>query len=147
MAQSQLGGRENREDKQGTSYAQELFLMIVGALFLAFNVAPTEEVIVTAQQMETWQTLALAIISLLLMHAIVYRVEFRGQESLPQGRSNLTVFFTYTVVGYATVLLVNLYIMWTFNRTDHSSLNEIVKILVVLALPGSIGAAAARLII
>ena len=47
LARSQLGQRdeEQEEEERRDTYFGELFLATVGALFLAFNVAPTEEIV------------------------------------------------------------------------------------------------------
>ena len=45
LARGQLGERDEPENDEPPTYTQELFLMLVGALFLAFNVAPTEEMV------------------------------------------------------------------------------------------------------
>ncbi len=148
LAANQLGSRVGEEKEQrDESYAGELFLMVAGALFLAFNVAPTEEMALIAYQMTPWHALALTLTSLLLMHAFVYAVEFRGQATLTPGTPQWSGFLRFTVVGYALVLLVSLYMLWTFGRTDGTSLPEIANIVTVLAFPGSVGAAAARLIL
>ena len=64
LAVSQLGGQGERGEREGSSYAGEPFLMGVGALFLAFNVAPTEEVVSIAYRLTPWHTLALVVASL-----------------------------------------------------------------------------------
>lgn len=148
LAANQLGSSVGEEKKErDETYAGELFLMVAGALFLSFNVAPTEEMVLIAYQMTPWHALALALVSLLLMHAFVYAVEFRGQSALPQGTPQWSAFLRFTVVGYALVLLVSLYVLWTFGRTDGTAFADIVDTTTVLAFPGAIGAAAARLIL
>jgi putative integral membrane protein (TIGR02587 family) len=97
--------------------------------------------------MTVWQTLALAALSIVLMHLFVYSVEFHGQSGKPEGIPGWTVFLRFTVVGYAICLLISAYILWTFGRTTGSPLLEIAMAVVVLAFPASVGAAAARLIL
>lgn len=148
LAANQLGSQVGKDKAQrDESYVGELFLMVAGSLFLSFNVAPTEEMILIAYQMTPWHALALTFASLLLMHAFVYAVEFRGQATLHPGTPQWSGFLRFTVVGYALVLLVSLYMLWTFGRTDGTGTAEIVNIATVLAFPGAIGAAAARLIL
>ena len=60
--------------------AAQLFLMMAGALFLAFNVAPTEEMILIGFMMSPWHGIALVAVSLLLLHALVYGVGFAGRR-------------------------------------------------------------------
>ena len=150
MAKGLLGKRPNEEDDGGnrpeTGYAGTVFLMLAGAIFFAFNVAPTEEMVLIAFDMTTWQSLALVVASLLMMHAFVYAVEFRGQVSRPETASKRGLFVRFTVVGYAVSLLVSLYVLWTFGRLDDSGTLYSVQAMVVLAFPASLGAAAARLI-
>jgi len=121
--------------------------MAVGAIFLAFNMAPTEEMVLIAYKMTKWHALALAVASLVMMHAFVYAVEFRGQAAIPSGISMRSVFLRFTVVGYAIVLMISLYVLWTFGRTDGLAVAEVVMTTVVLAFPAALGASAARLII
>jgi putative integral membrane protein (TIGR02587 family) len=149
LARSQLGEHKAEEKERGSSerYAGEIFLMAVGALFLAFNVAPTEEIALIAYQMTHWHALALAVVSLVMMHAFVYAVGFRGQSSIPSGTPTWSIFLRFTVVGYAVVLLISVYVLWTIGRTDGMALDTIVIMTFVLGFPAALGAAAARLII
>lgn len=151
LASKELAGGGDDEDdraaEEDPTYVADVFYMVVGALFLAFNMAPTEEMVLIAYQMAPWQPLVLALVSLGLMHAFVYAVEFRGQHSRPPGMSLAAAFVRYTVVGYAVALLVSLYVLWTFGRLDGVSLEVAASVVVVLAFPGAIGAAAARLIL
>jgi putative integral membrane protein (TIGR02587 family) len=148
LAQSQFGqveeeGRKRRE----AGHAGEYFFMAVGALFLAANVAPTEEMVLIAHKMTEWQVLALAVASLALMHAFVFAVEFRGQESLPPGTPFWSAFLRFSVLGYVIALAISAYVLWTFGRFDGMGAGEVVKITMVLGFPSALGAAAARLIL
>lgn len=150
LARSQLGRQEHgehEERKEHPSYGGELFLMSVGALFLSLNVAPTEEMILIAYKMAPWQEITLAALSLLLMHAFVYAVDFRGRPELPDTATFWSLFLRFTVVGYGCVLIISLYLLWSFGRTAGTSPEEILSAAVVLGFPGAIGAAAARLIL
>jgi putative integral membrane protein (TIGR02587 family) len=147
FAQSQLGGAENKKKEWRASYAGKVFIMAAGALFLAFNVAPTEEVVLIAHKMTAWHSAALVLASLVVMHAFVYAVEFHGQVSLRWREPLWSEFLRFTVVGYAVVLMISLYVLWTFGRTDAMPFGEILSAVIVLGFPGAIGAAAARLIL
>jgi putative integral membrane protein (TIGR02587 family) len=148
LARAQLGGDKSsasEQREQRASYAGELFLMAAGALFVAFNVAPTEEMALIAYMMTEWHALALAAFSLVILHAFVYTVGFGGQEEY--NASFLSILLRFTIVGYAIALLVSLYVLWTFGRTDAISVTEIAKITIVLGFPGALGAALARLVL
>lgn len=147
LAGRQLSGGAGEEevgDEDTASYPGELFLMVAGALFLALNMAPTEEMILIAYRMTAVHVVALMAVSLILMHALVYSVGFAGQEAHDRP---LTAFAHYTLPGYALVLLVALYVLWVFGRTGGHGPGEIVDAMVVLGFPGALGAAAARLLV
>lgn len=141
--QLSAGESEVGEEEQA-AYPGELFLMVAGALFLALNMAPTEEMILIAYRMTALHVTALLLASLLVMHAIVYRVGFAGQE---ESDRPLAAFVHFTLAGYGLVLLTSLFVLWIFGRTEGHGLAEIIDAVVVLSFPGAIGAAAARLLV
>jgi putative integral membrane protein (TIGR02587 family) len=149
FAQAELGGDRKRQQEKTrhAGYFGELFIMAAGALFLGLNVAPTEEIMLIAHQMSSWHSIALMLVSILVMHAFVYSLEFHGSAAIPEEVPQWSVFLRYTIVGYAVVLLMSAYILWTFGRTDGLTPGEAVALLVVLGFPAAAGAAAARLIL
>jgi len=149
LAKSQFRAAAPDEDvKDGEeSYGGELFLMAVGALFLGFNVAPTEETMAISYQMTPWHALALAALSLALMHGFVFALEFAGGSEVSPDEPWWSGFVRLTLPGYAIALMIGLYLLWIFARTDGMPPEGIVMAAVVLAFPCAIGAAAARLIL
>jgi len=149
LAQSTFGQGQaspERESRRDT-YQGELLLMCIGALFLGLPVAATEEMVLIAYRMSPWQQVAMILLSLAAMHAFVYAAQFRGQEPLPPGTPAWTVFLRFTVVGYALTLLVCAYVLWSFGRLGAPLSPDQLAGVVVLAFPGAIGAAAARVIL
>ena len=146
LARRQLagGGGEDEGDEDKASYLGELFLMAAGALFLALNMAPTEEMELIAYKASPLHILGLMALSLTLMHLIVYAAGFAGQEE--HGKP-VTAFFHFTLPGYAIALAVSLFVMWTFGRVADQGLAEMVSMVLVLGFPAAIGAAAARLLV
>jgi putative integral membrane protein (TIGR02587 family) len=147
LAQSQFGGPKEENKRKEAGHLGELFLMVVGALFLCLNVAPTEEIVVIAQQASMLRIGAMMLVSLVMMHAVVFVLEFRGQAALPPGASGFHAFIHSTVAGYILALTVSGYVLWTFGRFDGTSIEAAAAAIVVLGLPASLGAAAARLIL
>lgn len=153
LASGQFGGEGNRgndPDSQSSGpegYASELFFMVAGALFFSLNVAPTEEMVLIAYRIGPLQELLLVVASILAMHGFVYLVEFRGQHSRPDEATFWLLFFRFTVVGYALVLVISAYVLWTFGRLEGISLADALSSIIVLALPGAIGAAGARVLL
>jgi putative integral membrane protein (TIGR02587 family) len=149
LSTSSFGGEGpvERRHKREAGYWGTLFLMAVGSLFLAFNVAPTEEMVLIASRMMPWHAVALALTSILLIHGFVYAVNFRGSPEAPEGMPPSHLFLRYTVPGYAVALLVSAYVLWTFGRYEDDATTRMVMQAVVLGFPASIGAAAARLVV
>lgn len=146
LAQNQLGGARGKR-KVERAYVGELFVMATGGLYLSLNVAPTEEVAVISYKMGIWHLLALCIVSMALMHLIVYAANFGGSVARDPAESFLSIFARFSVVGYTVVALVNLYLLWTFGRLEGAAAQHVIGMVVVLSFPGAIGAAAARLIL
>lgn len=145
LARKQLSG-DGRGDSQEdqASYVGELFLMAAGALFFALNVAPTEEMILIAYKATALHALALIAVSILLLHLIVFRAGFAGQEEADHPAK---AFFHFTLPGYAIALGVSLFALFVFGRIDDHSVAGVVQTVVVLGFPAAIGAAAARLLV
>jgi putative integral membrane protein (TIGR02587 family) len=141
--------KENeKEQKRSASYAGQLFLMVVGAVFLSMSLAATEEIFLISYQMTDWHAVALIIFTILAMHGFVYAAYFRGYEKLVSSHTAFwSVFLRFTVVGYAIVLLVSFYILWTFGSVDDLGFAEKLKAVVVLGFPAALGASASRLIL
>jgi putative integral membrane protein (TIGR02587 family) len=149
LAGKQLGGEAAlaARPKADGGYLGELFTMMVGGLFLAFNVAPTEEIVLIAYQMTELHTLALMALSIGLLHVIVYELGFPGEDLRRQTRGLRRTLLSFTVPGYGLALLISLYCLWTFGRLDGISLHEATAMTVVMAFPAALGCATARLVI
>ena len=82
------------------------------------------------------------------MHAFVYAVSFKGGHELSADTPWWAcVCPLHTLPGYVIALLISLYALWSFERLDGGSFTPAMMAMIVLAFPGAIGAAAARLIL
>jgi putative integral membrane protein (TIGR02587 family) len=158
LGRAQLQGGQGGDDEDAdnsdpadedvsSSYSHELFLMGVGALFLNLNVAPTEEIILIAYKMSALHALACILVSILIMHAFVYAVAFKGTHELPPDTPWWHALIRFTFPGYIVAVLISLYVLWTFGRLDGTGMMQVLMATIVLSFPGAIGAAAARLIL
>jgi putative integral membrane protein (TIGR02587 family) len=148
LARRQLDVAETKKERRRREgYGATIFLMSVGAVFLAFQLAPTEEMVLIGHRMTGWHAAALAVVSLGMMQAFICSVERRGRASLFSADLFWGVFLRFTVVGYAAALLISLYVLWTFGRLDGAATAEIVMATLVLGFPAALGASAARLIL
>lgn len=134
-------------ERRRCGYGGALFLMGVGAVFLAFNVAPTEEVTLISYMMGPWRTLLLVLASIALLHVVVFEVGFPGQDRRRDQATFARAFVFYTLPGYAVALLLSAYCLWTFGRLDGVAPYEQMTMITVLAFPAALGAATARLVV
>ncbi len=150
LVQSLLNTDESQaeERQRSATYAGQLFLMVAGAVFLSMSVAPTEEMVLISFQMSDWHTIGLMLVSLFIMQAFIYAVEYSGHANALSPDAPLwSVFLRYTSVGYAIVLLISFYILWTFGSIDGMAFMEQLNAAVVLGVPAAVGASASRLIL
>ncbi|MFK3777832.1 TIGR02587 family membrane protein [Agrobacterium sp. NPDC089420] len=153
LGRSQLGQHSDAQDEEDgeysgeTGYLHELFMMMVGALFLSLNVAPTEEMILIAYKVTPYHVLALCLLSIAVMHGFVYALHFKGSHELREGQQWWHSLIRFTLPGYVIAIVISIYTLWTFERLDHTSLSQILNAAVILGVPASIGAASARLIL
>lgn len=140
---------EKNDPRESATYIGQIFLMTAGAIFLSMSVAPTEEMVLLGFKMTAWHTLGLLALSLLLMQCFFYAVESRGNANALAARdaAQWSIFLRFTVVGYAIVLLISYYVLWTFGSLDGMGWIEQVESVIVLAVPASVGASASRLIL
>ncbi|HEX6185280.1 MAG TPA: TIGR02587 family membrane protein [Pyrinomonadaceae bacterium] len=148
LARKQLDVDETRkESRRREGYGAKIFLMGVGAVFLAFQLAPTEEMVLIGHMMTGWHAAALAVVSLCVMQVFICSTERGRRGSIFSADFFWGVFLRFTAVGYALALLISLYVLWTFGRLDGAAAGEIIMATLVLGFPAALGASAARLIL
>lgn len=134
-------------DAEARSYFAKLFLMSIGAIFIAFNVAPTEEMVLIAHQISPWQAIAIALVSLAALHALLFLAELRGRAERRGDDSALSVFIRYSLAGYGICTAVCAGMLWCFGRLDGVSIFEGIEFVIVLSFPAALGAGAAQFLI
>ena len=126
----------------------DLGATLVGAVFVAFNIAPTEEVPRLAAASPPGKLLALVTFSLLLSYAIVFQAGFRNQARRRQQRGILQHPLTETVASYVVALVASVVMLVLFGSLEAGdSWPLVLDHVVLLGLPAAIGGAAGRLAI
>jgi putative integral membrane protein (TIGR02587 family) len=141
-------GEESEKRKRKASYWGQMFLTIVGALFLSMSVAATEEMVLIAYQMNHRHALGLIVVTLLVMHAFISAAENQAQaagDAVDTTQAGL--FIRYTVVSYIIVLAISYYVLWTFGSIDGMDAQQSLETVIVLGFPGGVGGSASRLIL
>lgn len=119
---------------------------LLGAVFVAFNIAPTDEVpMITAALTPAW-LVALVLTSLGVSYAIVFAAGFSSQSSRRAQRGAIQHPVTETVVCYLLALVAAVAMLWFFQRwSSDDPFDMVLHQAVVLALPAAVGGAAGRL--
>jgi putative integral membrane protein (TIGR02587 family) len=126
----------------------DLGATLVGAVFVGFNIAPTEEVPRLAAASPPGKLLAIMVFSLLLSYSIVFQAGFRNQARRREQRGILQHPVTETVASYVVALLASAAMLVLFGSLETGdSWSLALDHVLLLGLPASIGGAAGRLAI
>lgn len=148
LADKQLGqDEEQSEGHDQRGFGARLFLMGVGALFVALNVAPTEEMMLIAFQISPWQALALALASLALLHALLFWIDFPGRDARRGEKAHWLTLTSHSFAAYGLCLLISVALLWAFGRTEGTGIFELTEFAIVLAFAGAVGAGVAQLVV
>lgn len=150
IAISQLGERkggqqEQRKERAGFWGTQAIAL--AGALYFGFNIAPTVEPMLLGLRLSWWHVILLMVLSLALVHAIVFSLGFRGgrpKVEMPWYKAVMRLSLT----SYLVALLLAAYLLWTFDRIGpETGLSASLHMIIVMGFVNSLGAAAGKLIL
>jgi putative integral membrane protein (TIGR02587 family) len=159
LARSLMSGdrnknEENAETSQSKNDAQsdrnlafgDIGATLVGAIFIAFNVAPTDEITMLAAAISPPRLLAFIAVSLLISYGIVFVAGFTTQEKRKHHQGWLQRPLEETIASYLVSLIVATALLWFFHRLDFSDPGTLwLRQAIVLGLPATIGGAAGRI--
>ena len=137
------GGEKSEEIPSGGG---DLLVAAAGALVFALNIAPTEEPILLAAELDGVRLGLLVVASLVLPYLMVFYAEFGGRERRVASDGATQGPLTETLLAYVVAFAVSAAMLALFGRIDAVSGTAMVQV-VTLAFPASIGAALGRLLI
>lgn len=147
-------GRAESEDGEGPKQSDgplratltDAGATVIGAVFIAFNIAPTDEIPMLAAAMSPAWQVGMVLTSLVVSYWIVFESGFASQEQRRNQPGILQHPVTETVVSYALALLTAAVMLWFFQQfADGAPVSAELGYVVVLGLPAAIGGAAGRL--
>ena len=119
---------------------------LIGALFIAFSIAPTDEITVLAAFASPFRLLIIIAVSLLVSYGIVFASSITNYKHRRQQQGLFQSPQSETVVSYLVSLLAGMLMLWFFQKiTFGDSWFIWLRYGIILALPASIGGAAGRL--
>lgn len=142
------GANATRGKPQGRqqTVSSEIVLAFCGAVLIAANVAPTEEVLMLASGMRPPDLLATMLLSIATAVTLLYFSNFTGSARFAGTRGPLAV-FRGTAITYATGLVASAALLWFFGRFEQHNLTLNLAQCVVLGFAATLGAAAGRLLL
>lgn len=141
--EEESGGNENKRSAW-KAFLSDAGATSLGAIFLAFSIAPTDEVSLLAVELTPKHQIALIGLSLLLSYMIVFVSGFSSGSHQQPGPFQLPI--TETAFSYSLALVVAFAALLLFDRVELTDPPEqILALVIVLGLPASVGGAAGRL--
>lgn len=138
--------RPSAKPDQYNATLADLGATLVGTIFIAFNIAPTDEVAMLSAATSPPWLLAILFTSLVVSYGIVFAAGFTTQS---QRLEQLGLFqhpIAETVITYLLSLLAAALMLWLFHRLSFADPWTIwFKQSLILGLPATIGGAAGRL--
>lgn len=119
---------------------------VIGSVFIAFNIAPTDEIpMLAAATSPTW-LLAIVGASLLISYCIVFEAGFSSQAKRRRQQGWFQRPLTETVACYLVSLISAGFMLWIFqNLRLDAPWSLTVSHVAILGLPAAVGGAAGRL--
>jgi putative integral membrane protein (TIGR02587 family) len=151
---AQLGGDDAFQDRpskkreaarQPRGIWSHLALAACGAVVVAGNVAPTDEIAILGAELAGWQLAALSAASLVMAAGVLHFSEFRG--SVPHGESGWLGVLQSAVTTYAVAVVASFVLLWFFGRFSGTAPGIVVSETIVLGFAASLGASAGRLLL
>lgn len=141
------GKMSDEKSKSESNLLRTLNLSLCGAILIAGNVAPTEEIMVIALEAPAFKLLIIGLLSIGIGGAVLYYINFSGSRKWVSKPSGTMEIILGTLIMYAVSIAAAAFMLWFFNRFVGLSLYGIVAETVVLSFPAALGASAGRLLI
>lgn len=127
-----------------SALGSDLALALCGAVLVATNVAPTDEIVQIASEAPFSRLFAIVAASVLI-GAATLAIE-QSDADTPVARRGAGV-VRRAVETYAVALLASAGLLWFFGRFDGQSLGSAAALIAVLGFPTALGASAGRLLV
>jgi putative integral membrane protein (TIGR02587 family) len=124
----------------------DLIAATIGSLFVAFSIAPTDEIDMLAASASSGWLLIMMLTSLLISYSIVFASKITNYQNRLQQSGIFQSPKSETIISYLVSLLTGILIMWFFHKLTFSDPWFMwLRHGIVLGLPACIGGAAGRL--
>ncbi|BAC90093.1 TIGR02587 family membrane protein [Gloeobacter violaceus] len=126
----------------------DLGFTAIGAVFIAFNIAPTDEISMLAAATSPPWLLLIVLASLLISYGIVFEADFADQKKRARQQGLFQQPLSETVFSYLVSLAIAAAMLWFFDRLVFDDPWQVwLSHTLLLGLPATIGGAAGRLVV
>lgn len=155
LRRSRTEGDEDEDGSDGTNDDEDrlhatvadIGATAIGAVFIGFNIAPTDEVPLIATRLSPVALALVVATSLAVSFCIVFVAGFSDQERRHEQQGLFQRPASETVAAYLVALVVAAAMLLFFQKLDPAGpWQENLALVVVLGLPASVGGAAGRLV-
>lgn len=157
LANQFLSGQEEEAQKNDDSESNQASFnatfsdigsTLIGAIIIAFNIAPTDEIPTIAAAVSGLWLLTLMAASLLVSYAIVFAAGFTNQQKRQQQEGIFQNPYSETLISYLISLLAACMMLVFFDKLHGQDPWHLwLSYSIILGLPATIGGAAGRLAI
>ncbi|MCC5639860.1 TIGR02587 family membrane protein [Nostoc sp. CHAB 5844] len=141
------GINKHKQDNLFATFA-DIGATLIGAIVIAFNIAPTDEVSMLAAAISPPWLWVLIAASLVISYAIVFQAGFSDQQKRRQQKGIFQRPLSETTISYLVSLLASGAMLFFFQKlTFEDTWMMWLEHILVLGLPATIGGAAGRLAI
>ena len=143
---SSQGQSEQNKSIVWKNTLEDLLATLIGALFIAFSIAPTDEITALAASASPFWLLLIMAVSLLISYGIVFASEITNYEQRLKQPGIFQSPSSETIMSYLVSLLIGMLMLWFFQKLTISDPWSVwLRYSIILGLPASIGGAAGRL--
>jgi putative integral membrane protein (TIGR02587 family) len=148
----QSSNKRARNKGEGTGankeihFGGQMIVAFLGAVLLAANLAPTEEILILAIETSWLKLVGLAVFSLLIAFLVLHYSDFKGAEEFVRA-DHPTVILLGTLLTYAIALSSAALILFFFGRFEGVTLFTALAQTVTLGVAATLGASAGRLLL
>lgn len=137
---------DNSNNRKINDTVADVSASLMGAMIIAFSIAPTDEVQVLATSASPPWLLAIMITSLLISYMIVFIAGFTRQQKRKKQRGFFQTPETETIISYLIALIASGLMLWFFQRLNFNLPWFVwLQYTIILGLPAAIGGAAGRI--
>lgn len=141
---SKPAAENNEKEAEDNGLISMLVLSVCGAVLFASSVAPTEEILIIAINSTPFHLIFMLVIALLLSIVITYFSDFIGSRKDETGFYDMIL---HTLTGFIAAIFSSFVLLWFFGRIEGNGHEIIIAQVIILTIPGIIGASAGRLLI